>query len=104
MRLDGFVLLLGLFPLIPGLKGDEEKCVVSALDLAEQTEADHGRRILDARGLLQNSLDLLAEIICSIERGSERKLGVDKDIALIFLRQKGRRKLFAQAQRDRSNR
>src|SRR5947208_1002312 len=61
MTADRLVLFSGPLSFIPWFERDEEKGVVSALNLAEKTEPNHARAIPHARGLQQHLLDLFAE-------------------------------------------
>jgi hypothetical protein len=58
----------GLVTLGPRRQGDEVEAVVGRVDAAQQTEADHGVEGLHAVGLLEQSLDLLADDVGALQR------------------------------------
>jgi len=72
VRSDGAKLFGGFFAIVPRLQCHKKQCVVSGLRLAQQTEAQHRRVILDTRRLRQN---FLTRLQYSEVRGSEAALG-----------------------------
>src|SRR5262249_28585658 len=88
MLIDREQIFLRLMALLPGCERDEEECVVRCADSTQETESDHRRGILNAGRLLQDGLDLLADRIRTLKRCRGRQLDVQKQVALVFHRQK----------------
>ena len=55
---DGLVLLLRVFPLLPGFEGDEEEPAVGVGDAAQHAVTGHGRAVFHARGRHDDLLHL----------------------------------------------
>src|SRR6202012_4744905 len=79
----------------PWLQGDEKECVVARLNVAEQAEPNDAGRVLNARRLGENILDIACGLFRALQRGGIRKLKIYKDISLILVGQEAGRQFRA---------
>ena len=90
-RLDRVILFLRLRSFAPRLESDKEKRVVGVRDQAQQTKADDAGGVLHAGCFAQKIFDLLTDLVGALERSRVGQLQRQKNVALIFLRQKAAR-------------
>src|SRR4030095_6089449 len=90
-RLDGFVLFLRLRSFAPRLESNKEKRVVGVRDEAQQTKADDTGGVLPAGGFAQKIFDISTNLAGALKRSRVGQLQRQKNVALIFFRQKAAR-------------
>ena len=79
--------LLGLFPLVPGLQGHEEKAAIGVGDAAQHAVANHRGGVLHPRGLGHDLLDLAADFTGALQGGGVGQLDPGIHIALVLFRE-----------------
>src|SRR4029077_17933641 len=90
-RLDCVVLFLRLRSFAPRLESDKEKRVVGVGHQAQQTKADDTSGILHAGCFAQKIFDLSTNLVGALKRSRVGQLQRQKNVALIFFRQKAAR-------------
>ena len=90
VRHDGLVLLLRLFSLLPFFQCHKEKTAVGVLSDAHQAEPDDRLVVFDARGVLEDLLDLSARLVRALKGGGIGQGHVDEHVSLVLFGQESR--------------
>src|SRR6266436_7290043 len=96
MRFYDLKLLVTRGPVLPLLQGHEKESVVTGAHQAQQTEADDGGDVLDARRVTDDILDLVRNLVGALQGCGVGKLEIGVEVALILIRQKTRWHLAAE--------
>src|ERR1700733_4307766 len=95
MRLDGLILFGLGFAVLPGLERYKEECVIRSPGETEQTETNDACGVLNARSLCEHRFYLFRSLACTFHRCRIGQLHVDIEVALVFIRHKAGRQVFA---------
>ena len=97
-RMIGPTALLAL-ALVPRLERDEVESGVGRRGAGQEAVAGDRLEVLDALGLGQDLLDLLAHRVGALERRGVGELDVDEEVTLVLVRQEARRAASCRAAR-----
>jgi hypothetical protein len=83
---EGGLVEAGIGALLPGLEGDDEEAGIRAGGPVDEPVAGDGEEVVDARGGLDEGVDLVEDGLGALERGAVGELDIDDAVALVLLR------------------